>query len=152
MNPCTYDQLHQQLVCSCCSATWLPCLPSCMASCCLQSAVHSTASSTPCCLQIADGALFPQRDKQTRYGNITYLDELHAENPSQEFVEVSHAVPKGVGAPVRDALACATYSHRLLLSVWHCIAHHVLPNSATSCDTIFAEFESTCNSALCQLS
>lgn len=41
-----------------------------------------------CHLQIADGALFPQRDKQSRYGNITYLDELAAANPGEDFVAV----------------------------------------------------------------
>lgn len=45
-----------------------------------------------CCLQIANGSLYPQRDRQVRYGNIRYLDELHMEDPSLKFIEVSPAV------------------------------------------------------------
>lgn len=52
--------------------------------------MHHDASCNACPgQQVADGSLYPQRDRKIRYGNITYLDELAQQNSNEDFVQAS---------------------------------------------------------------
>ena len=80
--------------------------------------VNGCHSIAFCMLQIAAGRSFPQKTKQTRHGDIKFLDEL-AQNKS-EFVQVTRR-------PSLMSIQCNGDTHGL--SMAGCVA----PNFRSSC-------------------